>query len=293
MRGNRRELLTATGAAAMLLLSQTAHATNVVATIIGAYDTTCGVCALENGTTLTTYQGNGGAGDTPSLFILNPTSSSFISPSLTLTGYQDAAGNIADNGSTYLPGATTPSIQVLSLPNITPHTVYELTWTNGPTTNVGTATGINLYTYDYDDELGQLLPYGSGTGTAGGGTTDAAGNYCGQGTGTASGYCAYVGNFDVKFSATYNGGPIAANFSPDPNQGGGNVAGSFVGWEGLDVDGLSETYADAHSLSFPGTLAVITTGTKGVQSTPEPTTLALLGAGLGALGVARRRRRSS
>jgi hypothetical protein len=37
----KREVLTATGAAAMLMLSQSAHAMTVVATIIGAYDATC------------------------------------------------------------------------------------------------------------------------------------------------------------------------------------------------------------------------------------------------------------
>ncbi len=69
----------------------------------------------------------------------------------------------------------------------------------------------------------------------------------------------FVGNFDVAFSATYDGGPIAAKFSPDNPQDGGNVAGSFIGWEGLDQAGLSETTVDAHISTFPGMIAVITT----------------------------------
>ena len=121
--------------------------------------------------------------------------------------------------------------------------------------------------------------------------TDGLGHSCGSGSGTATSLCAYVGNFDVSFAATLNGGPIAANFSPDNTQDGGNVANSFVGWQGLDAYGLSETHADAHSLSFPGTLAIITVGTSGSQQVPEPGTLAILGVGLGALARWRRRRR--
>jgi len=288
--GLKRELLTATGAAAMLLLSQAAHATTIVATIIGAYDaSSCsagnGYCGTENGTTITNYATNGGTvADTPSLFILNPNSTSMTGASLVLTGYQDfAGGNSAASLSNTAPNA---AVTDLALPAIAPHTVYQLIWNGGSGGGVTdtVVNGTNLFAYDYDDTEGNA---------AGTGTTDSLGHTCGSGTGALTTICAYVGNFDAKFSATLNGGPIAANFSPDNTQDGGNVAGSFVGWEGLDADGLSETHADAHTATFPGTLAVITTGTKGAQPTPEPGTLALVGAALGALGVARRRRKRS
>lgn len=296
--GIKRELLTATGAAAVLLLSQAAHASTVVATIIGAYDATCNsTCAGIMPAGISHYASNGsgtgegtGSGDTPSLFILNPTSSSFVSPSLTLIGYQDAAfGGTGATEQSGLNGHALPAgpaaTQLVTLPNIAPHTVYQLIWafqTGG--VSAGPSTGINLFVNDYDDELGNL---------AGSGARDSLGHTCGTGSGTVTDLCSYVGNFDVNFAATLNGGPIAAKFSPDNTQDGSNVAGAFVGWEGLDAAGLSETTADAHTLTFPGTLAVITTGTGGHQPTvPEPGTLAILGAGLGALGLVRRRRRT-
>jgi len=296
----KQSLLTATGTAAMLLLSQSAHAANVVATIIGAYDASCGShCSGVMPAGISNYATNGGTtGDTPSLFILNPNGSSFTGVTLTLTGYQDQAGG--GTGATLQnPGPGPALTQTLTLPSIAPHTVYQLVWNGAgdfggsnsiPGGSIGapSGSGLDLFAFDYDDN-------GSGdTNAAGTGATDSLGNSCGSGSGSSTSLCGYVGNFDVKFAALLNGNSISANFSPDNTQGGGNVAGTFVGWEGLDPDGLSETKYDVHSTNFPGTLANIVTGTKGTQtSVPEPGTLALLGAGLGALSFARRRRKAT
>ena len=280
--------MAATSAAALLLAGAPARATTVVATIIGAYDPNCtgpDYCSLVNGTTIQNYATNGGGqGDNISLFILNPNATAMTGVSLTLTGYQDAAGG--GSPAAYTPTASTPATEVLNLPDIAANTVYQLIWgTTGAGVSVQSSSGsVNLFQSDYDDQLGGYLTDHAG---------DSLGHHCLSGSGTSTGLCSFVGNFDVSFAATLNAGPIAANFSPDNTQGGGNVAGSFVPWEGLDADGLSETYADAHTNSFPGTLAVITTGTSGSQTTPEPGTLAILGTALGGLGLLHRRRKRS
>lgn len=218
------------------------------------------------------YANNGGtAYDTPTLFINNNTNYSFTGASVTLNAYQ---------------GINKGSQTIVNIGTIAANTLYALNWNlNGAGTGnsvpgSGSNTSANLFTYDYDDY------YGGSTGNS----ACAAEGY---------GFCERPGNFDVTFTATWNntayaGGstPIAAVFSPDNTQGNGNAAGMFVGWEGLDPTGLAETVYDDHTSSVSGVLQDIYVGTPGsITGVPEPGTIALLGAGFGAVAGLRRRRR--
>jgi hypothetical protein len=149
--------------------------------------------------------------------------------------------------------------QVIS--DIAGGTSLDYFWT-GPT------VAGNLFAYDYDDT---------------GGNGAAPNPACVQGYP----YCAYVGNFYVTFTATWNGESIYSQFSPS-----NNATGGFIGWEGLDPNGLAETVYDDHSTGGPnGVLANIYEGTAPpITTTPEPSTLMLLGSGLvGLAGFVRRR----
>jgi hypothetical protein len=141
------------------------------------------------------------------------------------------------------------------LPDIAANSDSNFIW-NDPT------TAGNLFSYDYDDSFG-------------------GGGPCPPNP-INSGLCNNVGNFEVVFTAMWNGQAVFSVFSPTTN-----ATGGFVGWEGLNPDGLSEDpNYDVHNGSLTGTLAYIDIGTP----TPEPGTLALLSASLAAFAFARRRR---
>jgi hypothetical protein len=265
-------------AAAGLLAAPEARANTLVSTIYGVYDAgSCGdgpacLVAPPGQPLATGYGTNGGAsGDTPSLFINNNTGFAFSDVTITLNAYQGI-----NNGSV----TTIPVSQIGGgSDTIAANTLYELRWSlsgggyGNPVPGSGSNTSANLYSFDYDDYYaGSLgLPACAPEGYS---------------------YCERPGNFDVTFTAiwdnpAYNGGagtPIVAQFSPDNTQGHGNVAGAFVGWEGLDPSGLAETTYDNHTGAETGVLADIFVG---VPSTvPEPSTWAMLLMGFGGLGFA-------
>lgn len=212
--------------------------------------------------------------DTPSLYINDNTPFSFSNINITLTAYQGV-----NNGSvTVIPSGTIPGNTIAA------ETLYKLVWSDvgggigSPVPASGNNPKANLFTSDYDDYY------------AGSRTNNPA---CVQ----PYDYCQSPGNFDVTLTATWDnpaygplGTSIFARFSPDNTQGPGNAAGRFVGWEGLDPTGLAETIYDAHSGTVSGVLANIYVGDPSTPI-PEPPSLLLLGAGLGALGLVCRRRR--
>jgi hypothetical protein len=146
--------------------------------------------------------------------------------------------------------------KTLNLGTITAGTDYGLLWNDG---YPGVVTG-DLFSYDYDDSYG-VAPF-------------------------------TVGNFDVTFTAVLsgagllNGQHVFSVFSPTTN-----ATGGFVGWEGLDPNGVAENFTyDTHNGTLNGTLANIDLGDP--PSAPEPGTLTLAGFGIASmLGYAWRKRR--
>jgi hypothetical protein len=271
--------------AGVLGASGVSHAAELVSTIYGVYDAnSCGTgpscLSAPAGQPLATnlVTSGGTSYDTPTLFINNNTAYSFSNVQITLSAYQGL-----NNGS-----MTTIPSSAVGGGTIGANTLYGIVWTGGsygnPVPSGGTNTSADLFSYDYDD-------YYSGNNGAAACTGPG-----GQGTG----FCERPGNFDVTFSATWNnpafgagGTPISAVFSPDNTQGNGNAAGTFVGWQGLDPTGLAETAYDNHTGSVAGVLADIYVGTPNqITSVPEPASMGLLAAGLGAIGMARRRRKA-
>jgi hypothetical protein len=206
--------------------------------------------ALAGGVLVSTIDGgyDGPVYDTPYLVISNSTAYDFNNVTLTLLGYQGL-----NNGIT----------QSANLGTITAGTSLTYNW-------LGSTTPGNLFAYDYDDEYGQ--------------TTTNPG--CTQ----PYALCSFVGNFKTTMTATwanpaYNSGAgtvISSVFTPS-----NNATGGFVGWEGLDPSGLSETSYDDHVGTPSGVLANIYVGLP-VSAAPEPASWALMLVGVGGLGAAMR-----
>jgi hypothetical protein len=136
----------------------------------------------------------------------------------------------------------------------------------------GVAQG-DLTSYDYDDSWGNT-PAG----------------YTNPDCVIVAGLCSQVGNFSITYTAKVSGGAfdglnVFSVFSPASN-----FTGSFVGFEGLTPDGVSESIYDQHQGSITGTLAVIDVGVpKG--TVPEPSVWAMLIAGFAGMGSMLRFRR--
>jgi hypothetical protein len=95
--------------------------------------------------------------------------------SLTLTGYQDVAGGFSDGSGFNKGTAGAPVPQLVTLADIPANTVYQVAW-NG---RVDTSP-LNLFASDYDDQLGNLVPYTANAPRNSAGKFDSAGGQCNQ-----------------------------------------------------------------------------------------------------------------
>lgn len=193
--------------------------------------------------------------DTPELDITNTSGGTLTNVQMVLHGYQAGTLNY---------GVT----QTVALANVGSGTT-AIVWgsiAGAPSSGSGVLTA-----YDYDDEWGNT-PSG----------------YTNPNCVVGGGLCSLVGNFSVTLTATitggtYGGSPVYAVFSPT-----NNYTGGFVGWQGLDPTGLSESTYDQHSGSFSGTMAIVQIGAP--PGVPEPAAWALMLVGIGAVGGVLRRR---
>jgi len=216
--------------------------------------------------------------DTPWLTISNTTAYDFTNVQMQLTGYQ----GLND-------GVVSP---VIDLSDIAAGTTQTDVWGSLPGVSGSTSPG-NLAASDYDDEFGSYSNPGNPACTIDD-TQYSVDQYY---------FCAQTGNFYVTITATWNnptygpnGTSIYSQFSPgeDPFNIGnacGNTPACFIGWEGLDANGWSETSNDDHSSGGPnGVLANIYVGAPPpVSSTPEPGTVLLFAPALGFLVRLRRK----
>lgn len=222
-----------------------------------------GVVRPAQATTVATIQGayDKDVYDTPELDFFNTSGGTLINAKMVLTGYQGL-----NNGIT----------QTVNLNNFGSGQT-DLVWGFLPGFDTGEVVGPpgTLTSYDYDDTYG--------------GTSHIISNSLCI---VNSSLCAFVGNFKVTFTATisggtFNGDPVFSVFSPT-----NNFTGGFVGWEGLNPDGLSETTFDQHSGVLSGTMAIVQIGTP-PPGTPEPSTWAMMVIGFGGLGYAAYRAKKS
>jgi PEP-CTERM motif len=204
-----------------------------------------------------------GVFDTPSLIFNNTTGGTLTNAQMVLTGYQ---GN--NNGLT----------QTISLGSLGAGST-QFFWGSLPGTSFQTTAGY-LASYDYDDMYigtNKIIndPTCGGGGCAGGGGPQ---------------WYSQVGNFSVTFTAvvsggTFNGQAVFSVFSPNSN-----ATGGFVGWEGLDPKGFSESpLYDVHTGVVTGELADINLG---VPPVPEPATWAMMLLGFAGIGFMAYRRKS-
>jgi hypothetical protein len=222
--------------------------------------------APASATTVATISGcyDCGVFDTPSLIFNNTTGGTLTNAQIVLHGYQgqnvglSATVNLGNlgGGSTQFFWGSLPGAPSSTSPN-------------------------NLTAYDYDDEFigtSAIIPDPTCGGTG-----------CAPGGGPQ--WYAKVGNFSVTFTATVSGGAFdgAAVFSVfSPNS---NATGGFVGWEGLDPAGFSESpLYDVHTGVVTGDLANIDLGLP-PPGVPEPSTWAMVLVGFGGLGAMLRARR--
>jgi hypothetical protein len=187
--------------------------------------------------------------DTPELQFTNSSGGTLINGQMVLTGYQGL-----NNGKTV----------TVATPDFADGVTSYLDWGSIPGADGSTSPG-NLTAYDYDDEWGNT-PSG----------------YTNPACVVGASLCSDVGNFKVVYTATisggaFNGKTVHTEFSPNQN-----FTGAFVGWQGLNQQGVSETVYDQHSGTFSGTMAVISLGT------PEPATWAMMLLGIGGVGGAMR-----
>ena len=208
--------------------------------------------------------------DTPALQIQNTSGGTMTNVSMTLYGYQGVNNGLS---------------QTLSLGTVADGSTSTYIW-GGLPGGAGCCgvTPHDLTSYDYDDEYtGTIYQIP---------TTDCGYPDVGCVSGGGPVWYAQPGNFQVTISAiisggVYDGQHVFSQFTPA-----NNATGGFVGWEGLNPAGFSESPYDIHSGGFTNDLADIYLGDAPPPGVPEPSIWALMIGGVAMTGAALRRRRT-